>query len=682
MIDWLRKVFGDQAELALVLIMGGILLVLFTPIPSALLDVLLIANFAFALLILLLTFYMLKPLEFSTFPSLLLVATLFRLSLNVAATRLILADADAGKVIDAVGNHVVSGNYVIGLIVFLVLIIVQYVVVTNGAQRVAEVAARFTLDAMPGKQMSIDADLNMGLIDQNEARERRKVIEREANFYGAMDGASRFVKGDAIAGILIVLVDIIGGLSIGVAQLGLSWGEALQTYTLLTIGDGIVTQVPALVIATGTGIIVTRAASDARLGSEVASQIMAHPRTIAVVLVALVALAFLPGIPVGPVLFLGAIMGTLFLVARKRAFSLSDKDASAQVSAADSDNEDLYQTMRVEAIEVAIGSGLISLVGEEGQTLSSKLAAVRKQYALDMGVILPKVRVRDEKHLAPTRYEIRVFGSRVAAGDVHADRLLAINPGHVEEAIDGIQATDPAYGLPAIWIVHDERQNAKMSGYTVVDSATVFLTHISEVIRQNSHNLITRAETERLIDTARRQQPSLVDELIPGILALGDVQRVLQSLVKERVSIRNIEAILEVLADAGSRSKDVDYLMEQVRIRLGSTICQSLANDNGEIEVLTLDPAIEQAITSSIRTIDEAPALVLEPSLAEKLLKGLSEQVEQMAKGNVRPVLLCAPNIRRHVRRFTERLIPQLAILSLSEIPNEISLRAFGVIRT
>jgi flagellar biosynthesis protein FlhA len=679
MTAWLRRVFGEQSELALVSLLAGILLVLFAPIPAGLLDFLLIANFSFALLILLLTFYMQRPLEFSTFPSLLLVATLFRLGLNVAATRLILSEANAGRVIASIGNHAVGGNYVIGLIVFIVLIVVQYVVVTNGAQRVAEVAARFTLDGMPGKQMSIDADLNMGLIDQNEARERRKTVEREANFYGAMDGASRFVKGDAIAGILIILVDVIGGLAIGVAQKGMSWAEALQTYTLLTVGDGIVTQVPALVIATGTGIIVTRAASDARLGAEVSKQILAHPRTIAIVAIVLIALSFLPGLPVFPVLTLAAGAVVMFWYALKRADG--GAPAKADTAPAADSTEDLYKALKVDPAEVTIGSGLIALVGEEGRILADKLASIRKQYALDMGVVLPLVRVRDEKRQAPNRYEIRLFGTRIAEGEVHPDRLLAINPGGERAPLDGVKAMDPAYGLSAVWIAEAHRNNARSLGYTVVDSATVFMTHLSELLRQNAHNLITRAETERLVARVRESQSGLVEELIPKILSLGDVQRVLQGLVKERVPIRNMDAILEVLADCGTKSKDAEVLTDQVRERLGPVICQQLADNKGQMQVLTLDSGVEQSFAGSIRAVEEKPTLVLEPRFAESLLRKLSDEVERMTRGNLRPVLLCAPSLRRHVRRFTERLVPQLAVISLNEIPSHVSLRAFAVVK-
>ena len=679
-MQWLRHAFAQQSELVLALCLAGVLLVLFAPVPPGLLDFLLISNFACALLILLLTFYMGRPLEFSTFPSLLLVATLFRLGLNVAATRLILSQANAGHVISAIGQYVVRGNYVIGLIVFVVLIVVQYVVVTNGAQRVAEVAARFTLDAMPGKQMSIDADLNMGLIDQEEARNRRRQVEREANFYGAMDGASRFVKGDAIAGILIILVDIIGGLAIGVGQNDMSWSEALQTYTLLTVGDGIVTQIPALVIATGTGIIVTRAASDARLGAEVSRQILAHPRTIAIVATALLSLALLPGIPLLPPLVLAALLGGVFWFTRNRSKEAPQTAAAAPQSARDEPAE-LYKALKVEPVEIVIGSSLVALVGAEGNILADKLIATRKQYAFEMGVVLPLVRVRDESRLGASRYEISIFGARVAAGDIFADRLLAINPGGTRPALPGQVALDPAYRLPAVWVDQTQRAHARQAGYTVVDAFTVFVTHLSEVLRQNAHNLITRAETERLVARVREQQSGLVDELIPKVLTVGDVQRVLQGLVKERVPIRNMDAILEVLADHGGKIKETDALTELVRERLGRVICQQLLDPVGDLQVLTFDPSVEQSIAASVRPIEDRPTLILEPRTAEQVLLKLSEEAERMTRGNLRPVLLCAPALRRHIRRLTERLVPQLAVLSLNEVPTQMNLRAFAVVK-
>lgn len=679
MIAAMRKAMGSQSDLVLVLGLIGILMLLFVPIPSGLLDFLLITNISFALLILLLTFYMGKPLEFSTFPSLLLMTTLFRLGLNISATRLILSDASAGNVIAAIGSYVVGGNYVIGLIVFIVLIVVQYVVVTNGAQRVAEVAARFTLDSMPGKQMSIDADLNMGLIDQDAARERRKAVEREANFYGSMDGASRFVKGDAIAGVIIIFINIIGGLTIGIVQKGMSWGEALHTYTLLTVGDGIVTQVPALIIATATGIIVTRAATDAQLGSEITRQVMSHPKTMLLVALCLTALAMLPGMPMVPIILLLGAGAVIFLVAQRgkgaKAAAASQTDAKTEEN-----NEDIYGMLAIEPIEVTVGQNLVSLVGSDNHLFMERIVAFRKQYALDMGAVFPRVRVRDNKKLGPNHYDIRIHGTKVTEGEILADRWLAINPGGAHATLDGIATKDPTYGLASVWVVEEQRKAARDAGYTVVDPVTVLLTHLTEMIKQQLPNLLTRAETERLVSRARQGQASLVDELIPKVLSLGEVQKVLQNLLREKVPVRNIEGILEVLADAGVRNKDAEYLTEQVRERLGSTICQSLINAEGDLHVLTLDPAAEQAISSAIRSIDEKAALVLEPRVAEQLLRKLATEVERMMSNNLMPVLLCAPSLRRHVRRFTERLMPQLSVLSLTEIPNNVSLKAFGMV--
>jgi flagellar biosynthesis protein FlhA len=677
----LRAMLSRQSDLGLVIGIVCILLLLFTPIPPGLLDFLLLCNFSFALLLLLLTFYMGKPLEFSTFPSLLLIATLFRLGLNLSATRLILTNGYAGHVIGAVGEHVVAGNYVIGLIVFTVLIVVQYVVVTNGAQRVAEVAARFTLDSMPGKQMSIDADMNMGLIDQEEARNRRKAIEREANFYGSMDGASRFVKGDAIAGILIILINIIGGLAIGISQNGLSWSDALHTYTLLTVGDGIVTQIPALVIATGTGIIVTRAATDAQLSAEVARQVTAYPKTIGLVAAALFALLLLPGIPFFPVLILlaGAI-GVLVSISKKPARQGDAAAAAAKAGAAGKDETDLYGLLAVEPLELVLGQNLVTLVGGDNSVFMERIVAFRKQQALDAGFVFPRVRIKDNKRLGPNRYEICLYGTRVAEGEIVADRWLAISANAAKTGLEGIRTKDPTYGLPAVWILDEQRRAARDAGHTVVDPSTVLLTHFTEVIKQQSPNLLTRAETERLVGRVRERQSSLVEELIPKLLSLGDVQKVLQNLLRERVSIRNMELILEVLTDHGARNRDAEFLTERVRERIGSAICQGLATASGELNVLTFDPALEQTITQGIRAVDEKSTLVLEPRLAEQLLRRLGAEMERMMSNNLVPVILCSPALRRHVRRFTERVLPQLAVVSLSEVPNTVSLKAFGMV--
>ncbi|MBK4735685.1 flagellar biosynthesis protein FlhA [Noviherbaspirillum sp. DKR-6] len=676
----LRQTLGRQADLVLVFLTIGILIVLFTPIPSRLLDFLILTNFSLALLLLLLTFYTESPVQFSTFPSLLLIATLFRLSLNVAATRLILSSADAGRVINTVGSYVVGGNYVIGLIVFLILVVVQYVVITNGAQRVAEVAARFTLDSMPGQQMSIDADLNMGFIDQAEAQRRRKNIEKEANFYGAMDGASKFVKGDAIAGIVILIINILGGLAIGVMQAGMKWDEALRTYTLLTIGDGIVTQVPALVIALGTGIIVTRSSSDDNLSAEVYRQLSLFPRTLGIIMLALLILMFLPGLPALPLLGLMLLFGVAWRVARAKKPSEAADAASGTDAGSAPASEDLYEMLPVDPIEVRIGQELVPLLGDGNAALMERIAAFRKAYALEAGFVLPAVRIRDERRLPPAMYDIQIYGNRVAEGELVPGRLLGLRPGGEGHALRGIETRDPSYGLPAVWLLEEQRTEARQAGYTLVDPVTVFLTHLSEVLRKGAALLLSRAEVERLLGNIRKTNTSLVEELIPATLSLSEVQKVLQNLLQEKVSIRNLALILEVLADGARGSRDPAQLTELVRQRLGGAICQSLLGKGSELQVLTLDPTIEQTVAASLRGESDGARLVLEPKYAEQMMHRLAGQVERMVKSNLLPVLLCAPELRRHLRAMTERVLPQLSIVSMSEVPPHIALRAFGMV--
>lgn len=674
----LKRVIGANSDVALVLLVVGVLVVLFAPIPSGLLDFLILTNVSFGLLILLLTFYMAKPVEFSTFPSLLLVATLFRLSLNIAATRLILRDGNAGHVIDAIGAYVVGGNYVIGLIVFLILVVVQYVVVTSGAQRVSEVAARFTLDSMPGQQMSIDADLNMGFIDQAEAQRRRRNLNKEAGFYGAMDGASKFVKGDAIAGIIILLINIIGGLVIGVMQMGMPWAQALQRFTLLTIGDGIVTQVPALIISVGTGLIVTRSASDDNLSQEVMRQLSAFPKTLLLVAVALAGLLFLPGIPTLPGLILVVLFGTLALVQMRnvkggqRAPDDTDKDAS--------DEEDAYAALTIEPIEVLLGVNLVPLIGGEQSLFMQRITAFRKQYAMESGLVLPGVRFHDAGRLAPDAYEICIFGVAVARGELVKDHMLAIHPGGAVKKLRGIETREPTYGLPAVWIADAEREAARLAKFTLVDPTTVFVTHLCEVLRRQSANLLTRKETEQLIGRVRLRQPGLIEEIIPTVMSVGDVQKVLQNLLKETVSVRNLEAIVETLVDHGKTIKDPSLLTELVRQRLGPTICQALLGTHSALQVMTLDPGIEQNLMQSIRAAEASGALVLDPKFAEQLVARLAQLADKMMKSNLMPVLLCAPELRRHVRALAERMMPHLRVVAHSEIPAGFELRAFGTV--
>ncbi|SDF63220.1 flagellar biosynthesis protein FlhA [Massilia sp. PDC64] len=677
----LQRVFQRNTDLVLVLLVVGILTVLFVPIPSVLLDFLILTNVSFALLILLLTFYIARPVEFSTFPSLLLIATLFRLSLNVATTRLILSDADAGRVIAAIGSYVVGGNYVIGLIVFLILVVVQYVVVTNGAQRVSEVAARFTLDSMPGQQMSIDADLNMGFIDQDEAKRRRKMLEKESGFYGAMDGASKFVKGDAIAGIIILLINIIGGLVIGVMQMGMRWDQALQTFTLLTVGDGIVTQVPALVIAVGTGIIVTRSASDGELSNEVLKQLTAFPKTLFIVTGALSVLLFLPGIPAAPVLTLACVLlgAGIVIVRRAKAGGTDAQEEEAQAEAA-KDEDDAYEMLKVEPIEVHVGGNLAPLVKGEQTVFLERIAAIRKQYALESGMVLPRVRFRDAPQLSASSYELQIFGVPAGKGEILTERTLAIRASKDARQLKGIETREPTYGLPAVWVEESEREVARAARYTLVDPATVFITHISEVLKQQAAHLLTRTETDRLLQRVRQQQPGLVEELIPTILSLSDVQKVLQNLLREKVSIRNLEVILETLVDMGRNSKDLGYLTELVRQKLGAAICQSLLGESTALNVLTLDPAIEQTLMAGLRSAEAGGDMVVEPKYAEQLLSRLAAQSERMMKGNMLPVLLCSPDLRRHLRALSERVVPHMRILSMAEIPNSVNLKASGVV--
>ncbi len=676
----LRKIFKNNADLVMVLLVVGILTVLFVPIPSGLLDFLILTNVSFALLILLLTFYIPRPVEFSTFPSLLLIATLFRLSLNVAATRLILSDADAGRVISAIGAYVVGGNYVIGMIVFLILVVVQYVVVTNGAQRVSEVAARFTLDSMPGQQMSIDADLNMGFIDQEEAKRRRKLLEKETGFYGAMDGASKFVKGDAIAGIVIMLINIVGGLIIGVMQMGMRWDQALQTFTLLTVGDGIVTQVPALVIAVGTGIIVTRSASDGNLSTEVLRQLTSFPKTLFIVAAALSVILFLPGIPALPVVTLVALLLIVGVIVY-RQHKKPPEEAALDAPKANDEEQATHDLLKVEPVEVMVGSNLASMVNSgEDSVFLERIAAIRKQYALESGMVLPRVRFRELTSLTPNGYQLLVFGVQVGRGEILLDHTLAIHGGGEARPIKGIETREPTYGLPATWIQESEKEAARAARYTLVDASTVFITHLSEVLKQQASMLLTRTETERLLQRVREQQAGLVEELVPTILSVSDVQKILQNLLREKVSIRNLEVILETLVDVARNSKDLSYLTEMVRQKLGAAICQSLLGDLPALHVLTLDPAIEQTLMDSVRNAETSSNLVVDPKFAEQLLSRLSTQADRMMKGNMLPVLLCAPDLRRHIRGLSERVIPHMRILSMAEIPNSINLKAYATI--
>ncbi len=676
MTAW-RPALARHADLALVLAVGGILLVLFVPIPKGLLDLLVLANFGLAFLLLLLAFHVQRPVDLSTFPSLLLLATLFRLALNVAATRLILSDGDAGRVIGAIGAHVVAGSYVVGLVVFAILVVVQFVVVTSGAQRVSEVAARFSLDSMPGQQMSIDADLNMGFIDQAEAQRRRRALEKEASFHGAMDGASKFVKGDAVAGLVVLLVNIVGGLAIGVAQHGMPWGEALRKYALLTIGDGIVTQVPALVIAVATGIIVTRSAGDGNLGREAWRQLTSQPQAQAIVAVALLALVLLPGIPAWPALLLATLASAVAWASRSRT---GPDDAKLPPGPAGPHAAAVHR-QGVEPVELRVGAGLAALLRDGDPELQSRLGGMRQALADELGWAPPAVRLRAQAALAADAYEIHLDGALAAKGVVHPDRLLALHASGDQVALPGQPTRDPAYGLPGLWIEPGQRDAAAAASFTVVDPVTVVLTHLGEALRRDAAILLTRAETDRLLAAARERQPTLVEDCVPAVLAVADVQKVLQSLLREKVSIRHLEAILEALADAGRSTKECGALTEAVRQRLARSICQQLAADGSTLHVLTLDPQLEGRLLHAASAPGAAqPPAGLDPRAGERLLVQLAQQAERMARANLAPVLLCAPELRRQLRALSERALPQLRVLSLAEVPQAFELKAFGTV--
>jgi len=658
-----------------------ILAVMIVPLPTFILDFLLTFNISLALLVLMLTIYITAPLELSVFPGLLLVLTLFRLSLNVASTRLILSEADAGRLIEAFGDVVVRGNFVLGFIIFIIVIIIQFVVITKGAGRVAEVAARFTLDAMPGKQMAIDADLNAGLIDEQQAKQRREDISREADFYGAMDGASKFVRGDAVAGILITIVNIIGGFAIGVLQRDLSLAEALQTYTLLTVGDGLVTQIPALITSTAAGIIVTRATSDGNMGSDINQQLTGRPQAGLIAGTMLLFMGLIPGLPTWPFAAIGSLLIGVSLLVRKRKQDQKAVEAEAETHA-DQTEERPEDYLRVDQLEVQVGYQLVPLVdANQGGDLIERIMQIRKVAAMDMGYVAPPVRVRDSTELPPTAYQIRVKGNPVASGELQAKQLMAIDPGFAEGEIDGSQAIDPVFGLPARWIVPALREKAELLGYNVVEPVAVLATHLTEVINNYAHELLGRQETQHLLDELKQTSPNIVEELVPDAEAVGKLQRVLQNLLFERVPIRDLRTILEVLSEH-SRIDDVEVLSEYVRTALRRSICNALlkeAPDNA-IAVLTIDGGVEQLVVEAVQSSPAGIVVAVAPDVANEIFVGLTELVDQMVANGQQPVVLAAPQTRLAFRKLTAANFPMLHVLSYNEIAPDVEVTSVGII--
>jgi flagellar biosynthesis protein FlhA len=608
---------------------------------------------------------------------------LFRLGINVASTRLILLDGDAGSVIDAFGKFVIGGSLVVGIVVFLILLVVQFVVITNGAGRVAEVAARFTLDAMPGKQMSIDADLNAGLITETEAKERRRRISAEADFYGAMDGASKFVKGDAIAGLIITSINLVGGLAVGVMQMGMAPGEAANQFSVLTVGDGLVSQIPALLISTATGIIVTRAAStQVHLGENIGVQLFSNPRAMFTVAAVLVAFGLTPGLPRSPFFIVAAIIAGAGFLARERTKARAVEQAQAhQVEQVEESQsvDSVVSVLRVDPLEVEVGYGLIPLVDDErGGNLLNRITIMRRQTALEMGIVVPMIRIRDNLSLSAHQYVVRLRGIEIGGGTLHLNQFLAMDSGLATGDIEGTATTEPAFGLPAKWITQGEKQQAELMGYTVVDPASVLITHISELIKTHAPELLSRQDTQSLLNNLKEEYPAVVEELVPGVLTVGEVQGVLQLLLSEGVSVRDMVTIAETLADLGRQSKDVELLTEGVRQALARQLSMQHRASDGRMHAITLNPRLEQTLAQSLTQTDNGMALVVSPDLLQRLMNKVAAQMEHAAATGQQPVLLTSTRIRRPLRRLMERSLPTLAVLSFAEVAREVDVEAIG----
>jgi len=661
----------------------SIVMMMVVPLPPFILDVFLAMNIALALVILLVSVYTKEALEFSAFPSLLLVATLFRLSLNVSSTRVILTGEGAKiTIIKAFGNFVIGGNYLVGIVVFSILVVIQFIVITKGAERVAEVAARFTLDAMPGKQMAIDAELGAGSIDNDEARLRRKNIQREADFYGAMDGASKFVKGDAIAGIIITIINILGGLAIGVLQRGESALDALQVYTLFTVGDGLVTQIPALLIATATGIVVTRAGSDSSLGLELTEQLASRPKVLSITAAMLGFMGLIPGLPKFSFLLLSVFFGSMaYLVHTKELSTLKKKeDDKKEKAVAPGKPEDVSSLLSVDPLELEIGYNLIPLVdANQGGDLLNRITLIRRQIAIDLGLVVPPIRIRDNIQLQPSTYVIKIKGVEIDRYEIIADQFLAMNSGTATGTVNGIEVTEPAFGLPAIWVNQSLRERAELAGYTVVDPSTVIATHLTEIVRKNAHEILGRQELQSILETVKATYPLIVEEVIPGAISHPVLLKVLQNLLREGISIRNMVSILEALADCKGIT-DIDTLTEIVRQGLSRHICKALADEQGVIHVISLDPRLEQVLANSLQKIDGTTQLALDPKVASDFLAKLKERVDEVAQEGKTPILLCASALRLSLKRLTERIAPRMAVLAYNEIPTTFQLESIGLV--
>jgi len=674
-----------QGEIALIAGVIGIFVVLIIPIPPFLLDLLITVNISVTLLLLLVTLHAKGPLELSTFPSILLFLTLFRLSLNVASTRQILLQGYGGQVIASFGEFVVGGNIIVGMVVFLIIIVIQFIVITKGATRISEVAARFTLDAMPGKQMSIDADLNAGLITEEQARKRRELISKEAEFHGAMDGASKFVSGDAIAGIVIVMINIVGGIVMGVRS-GMSVTDAMQHYTILTVGDGLVSQIPSFIIATASAVIITKTSSSENLGKDLSSQMLSQPNAIAFASGILAVFSIIPGLPKFPFMILAGFFGILFFLLRKsnKKFfmeELQENEIKKNVREPQSE-EDVEKLLHVDRMGIEVGYKIVPLVDpQKNGGILERINTLRRQLARDMGMIVPPIRVRDNLHLDANQYLIKIRGQDVAKGELFPDCYLAIDSGATTKSIDGIKTTDPAYGLPALWITGSVKDEAEASGYTIVDPASIMITHLTEIIKNHAYEILCREDVQRLIENLKKESPSVVEELTPGVMPLGSVQEVLKNLLKEQIPIRDMATILETIADYVTTTRDTEILTEYVRQRLSRTICQKYQNTEGKIGVISFDPQLEQTIASAIHKTERGNVLAIEPLMAQKLIDKLTEVVRGSLATGYEVVLLTSSNIRSHIRHLIENALPQVAVLSYKEVSSGVKIDSLGIVK-
>ena len=664
----------------------GIVMMIIIPLPKALLDLLLALNITLSIVIILITMFTTKVLQFSVFPTLLLVTTLYRLGLNISSTRLILTEADAGKIISAFGEFTIGGNYVVGIIIYLIIIVIQFIVITNGAGRVSEVSARFTLDALPGKQMSIDADMNSGLIDEATAKQKRQELQQEADFYGAMDGASKFVKGDAIAGIIITIINIIGGIIIGVMMMNMTAGEAAQNFIRLTIGDGLVTQIPALLISTASGILVTRSGNEDNFGKTLATQLTGFPVACAIASFVIFCLGIIPSMPKIPFFTAALAIGFLAYMlfkeeGKKQKLEIAmEEDESMEIERKEPEN--VMNLISVEPMEVEIGYGLIPLADETtGGDLLQRIASVRRQCAIEMGIVVQPIRIRDNLQLNTNQYVIKIRGTVIASAELMASMLLCMDPTGESSEMSGIRTIEPTFNLPAVWINKDQREEAEIKGLTVVDPTTVMVTHLTETIKAHSYELLGRQEVKLIVDNVREKYSAVVEELIPDLITIGELQKVLQNLLREKVPIKDMVTIMESLADNSRNTKDIEILTEYVRFALGRTICNQIVNEDKAIVVVTLQPELEELIASNIQKSIQGSFPAIDPDKTTRIFHSIKETLDSVYFYNNQQVILVSPNIRSVFRKLVEMAFPHVMIISLNEIPNDVEIRTEGVVR-